>query len=97
VSPPRCPSGVDAAIAAAQKAGERRLAIGMATVYDEVEALGGLEPPADAGELCGPFCGCDTCIVREVLDAAWPHILATGDEMVVELGRLREELERLGR
>ena len=23
---------------------------------------------------CGPFCGCDTCQVREVLHAAWPII-----------------------
>lgn len=25
-------------------------------------------------DLAGPFCGCDTCVVREVLDAAWPFM-----------------------
>jgi len=25
-------------------------------------------------DLAGPFCGCDTCVVREVLDAAWPFL-----------------------
>jgi hypothetical protein len=97
MSPPRCPSPVDDAIGAAQRAGERRLAIGMAATYDEVESLGGLEPPGDVSELCGPFCGCDTCIVREVLDAAWPHLVKVGDELIAENARLREELERRGR
>lgn len=23
---------------------------------------------------CAPFCGCFTCMVREVLDAAYPHL-----------------------
>jgi hypothetical protein len=23
-----------------------------------------------------PFCGCEDCMVREVLHAAWPHLLA---------------------
>ena len=26
----------------------------------------------DFPETAGPFCGCDVCIVREVLWAAWP-------------------------
>lgn len=21
-----------------------------------------------------PYCGCDTCLVREILSAAWPHL-----------------------
>ena len=29
-------------------------------------------PPEDPS--CAPFCGCTTCIVREVLDAAYPHL-----------------------
>lgn len=24
--------------------------------------------------LSAPYCGCDTCVVREVLDAAYPHL-----------------------
>jgi len=35
-------------------------------------------------DLAGPFCGCDTCVVREVLDAAWPFLrqvaLLRGDD-----------------
>ncbi len=27
-----------------------------------------------ASSAFGPFCGCDTCVVREVLAAAWPVI-----------------------
>lgn len=29
---------------------------------------------AAARGLAGPFCGCNTCVVREVLSAAWPHL-----------------------
>lgn len=29
---------------------------------------------AAAGQLSAPFCGCTTCLIREVLDAAYPHI-----------------------
>jgi hypothetical protein len=83
-------NAIDEHIAAAQKAAERRLAVGMAQVWgeeDDVVALE-LEPPADPGELAGPFCGCDTCIVREVLDAAWPHMidikLAAIDELAAK-------------
>ena len=43
-------------------------------VRDEQE---GVDPDPDRyAALAGPYCGCDTCIVREVLDAAWPHLLA---------------------
>jgi hypothetical protein len=52
----------------AQAAAERRLAYCNAVMYaDEDDA---------------PYCGCDTCIVREVLDAAWPHMLALAREEV---------------
>lgn len=35
-------------------------------------------PVAEWGETpaIGPYCGCDTCIVREVLWAAWEAMLA---------------------
>lgn len=29
----------------------------------------------DFPETAGPYCGCETCIVREVLFAAWPILL----------------------
>jgi hypothetical protein len=38
--------------------------------------------PEPAEQPCGPFCGCDTCIVREVLDAAWPYLLELAREEV---------------
>jgi hypothetical protein len=28
----------------------------------------------DEDDACAPFCGCETCVVREVLYAALPHI-----------------------
>lgn len=31
-------------------------------------------PPPEP-EMAGPFCGCQTCVVREALDAAWPILL----------------------
>jgi hypothetical protein len=50
----------------AQQAAEERLELAYAVLNDEAED--------EAGELAGPFCGCMTCEVREVLDAAWPHL-----------------------
>lgn len=54
----------------AQEAAEARLA-----------AIGDAEALLDDGvevedyPACGPWCGCETCVVREVLDAAWPVIV----------------------
>lgn len=28
----------------------------------------------EAPDFAAPFCGCTTCMVREVLHAAWPHL-----------------------
>lgn len=57
----------------AQQASERRLAYANATLYHEE---GGVNPDEEfkGEELAGPFCGCDTCVVREVLAAAWPYM-----------------------
>lgn len=54
---------------AAQRAAEERLEAAWALIHEEGEE--GEEP-----ELAGPFCGCLTCEVREVLDAAYPHLRA---------------------
>ena len=78
-------------MAAAQKAGERRLAIGAALIYEEDLS----EVEGDPSELAGPYCGCDTCVVREILDAGWPHLVAAGDALIEENAKLRAELERL--
>jgi hypothetical protein len=50
----------------AQKAAEHRLMIAGESLYDD--------GPSDG--LDAPYCGCDTCIVREVITAAWPHLYA---------------------
>jgi hypothetical protein len=49
----------------AQQAAEERLELAYAVLNDDVD---------DEGELAGAFCGCLTCTVREVLDAAAPHL-----------------------
>lgn len=72
--------GLDILERAAQHAGERRYAFAQEQLYaDEAEDpdtyLEGLARDYPGERLAGPFCGCDTCIVREVLDAAWPHLL----------------------
>ena len=55
----------------AQRAAERHLAECIDAMCEWEENDFGevteIESPASA-----PFCGCDTCIVREVLWAAWP-------------------------
>ena len=55
----------------AQEAAEARLAYRQAQLYED-------EDPAELAEgdegPSAPFCGCETCIVREVLDAAWPYL-----------------------
>ena len=54
----------------AQKAAEERLeACEVWLDYDPSEPEPEVPNPA-----CGPYCGCTTCMVREVLDAAWPII-----------------------
>lgn len=51
----------------AQQAAERRLAVATSVLFDEEDELA-------AAELTAPYCGCDTCIVREVVAAAWPYL-----------------------
>ena len=53
----------------AQRAAELRLIEAEQDMWESIER-------EDAGEhkTAGWFCGCDTCIVREVLDAAWPYL-----------------------
>ena len=51
----------------AQKAAEKHLAACMEAMFAMDEGEEEVESPASA-----TFCGCDTCIVREVLYAAWP-------------------------
>ena len=53
----------------AQRAAEEHLEACMMVLWAQDQAPEGMpipESPASA-----PFCGCDTCVVREVLHAAW--------------------------
>jgi len=59
----------------AQRTAEARLMACMDEVYeDDYE-----ETVASA-----PFCGCYTCIVREVIDAAWPSLYQIAHSPAVE-------------
>jgi hypothetical protein len=51
----------------AQRAAEKHLDACHEAMWAWEEGDDEIESPASA-----PFCGCDTCIVREVLWAAWP-------------------------
>jgi hypothetical protein len=59
----------------AQRAAELRLIEAEQDMWESIER-------EDAGEhkTAGWFCGCDTCIVREVLDAAWPYLYQLAHE-----------------
>ena len=71
-------TAVDDACLAAQKAAEARLEIAATVLeYEDCGELLGLshaEYERAAAQLAGPYCGCNTCVVREVLDAAMPHV-----------------------
>lgn len=58
---------------AAQKAAEERLNAAYERLWSEEDGEAPHEDSPEWDEV-GPFCGCDTCIVREVLDAAWPYL-----------------------
>lgn len=60
----------------AQRAAEQRLAACNEHLWAEESG----EEPDGPYPAVGPYCGCDTCVVREVLDAAWPVLLAAARE-----------------
>lgn len=74
----------------AHQAGMERLDLCDAWSYHNAEMDGGEvtgePPPTEPDPSCGPYDGCQTCVVREVLDAAWPII----EEAV--LARLHQRL-----
>lgn len=72
---------IDEHVAAAQRAGEERLNV----ISDYEEAWEGGRLPEGENPACAPFCGCVTCVVREVLDAAWPHLIAAAREEVADV------------
>jgi hypothetical protein len=66
----------------AQKAAELHLAACNESLWggEDSEALERGEWPETPAS--APFCGCDTCIVREVLHAAWPLLLQAAGENI---------------
>jgi hypothetical protein len=63
----------DVLLTAAQQAGEARLSEVMHRFHAEQD---GDDDAWDGFAATDPFCGCETCCVREVLTAAWPLIRA---------------------
>ncbi len=59
---------------AMQQAAERHMALVWEAHYAQEDADDpSIEIPTPA---VGPFCGCETCVVREILAGAWPVIEA---------------------
>jgi hypothetical protein len=59
---------------------------------EEVGAENVIWPDVDA-----PFCGCLTCVTREVLHAGWPAMLDGAREVVArEIEKIRDEVEVSG-
>jgi hypothetical protein len=48
----------------------------LAACEQAAEAIEAIDDPAlwPPSPALAPFCGCDTCLVRETLAAIWPHI-----------------------
>ena len=57
----------------AQQAAETHLAFLELATYENDEEFPALVDVTV--ESAGPYCGCTTCVVREVLYAAWPILL----------------------
>jgi len=48
--------------------------------FEALDAEGDLGEEAEwPAILAAPFCGCTTCVVREVLNAAWPILVEARD------------------
>lgn len=69
----------------AQRAGEARLMACMDVIFDE-----DIDEDFDDGA-CAPFCGCNTCCVRETIDAAWPFLYKLAHQPAII--RMQEGLE----
>lgn len=68
----------------AQRAAEARLRDVVDRFWAEEE---GADDAWEGFEGSAPYCGCDTCLVREILDGAWPILLeAARIEAREELG-----------
>lgn len=64
-------AAIHAAEQEAQRAAERRLM----DVNDRFgREMDDDETAWDDFDGAAPYCGCETCLVREILSAAWPHL-----------------------
>jgi hypothetical protein len=62
------------------------------------EQLFGEEEGTDTGvevETFGPYCGCDTCIVREVLGIAWDSLVEAANSEKTEGERDQEAINQV--
>lgn len=71
----------------AQRAAERRLAAANDALWLDDEGIDTGEWP----DLAGPYDGCDTCLVREVLHAAWPYMYRLAHDPDTEVPDLPED------
>lgn len=62
---------------AAQEAAEARLAMAFDWMYHVEESE---DPHPGDTVIAAAFCGCETCVVREVVIAAWPYLYAAAHD-----------------
>jgi hypothetical protein len=70
----------------AQRAAENRLAIAEGVMDAEYD--GSDDEPEGADTLAGPYDGCTTCMIREVLDAVRPYFAW----LAIEEGQLPDDI-----
>jgi hypothetical protein len=70
----------------AQQAAEQHLDACMAAEDAMAENGQVVDTPA-----CAPFCGCETCSIRETLYAAWPYAMGEAIELLTNAGLLAAE------
>lgn len=82
--------------ARAQEAADKHLSAVWTHFHEEAEAVGDEEFESTPSPARGPFDGCQTCEVREILEVAYPLLrMAMVEEMLKTLGDLREHVKRL--
>lgn len=59
-------------------------------MYAEEEGIEDVESPA-----CAPFCGCDDCVVREVLMVAWNDLIAGAIMYIEDNARDQEAINQI--
>lgn len=58
----------------AQRAAEDRLEACNDMLWAEEDGEPDWRDHPEWDAISAPYCGCDTCVVREVIDAAWPYL-----------------------